>query len=220
MIEKLMRIFGSRTKALEILYLLHGIKPVVRQGFYDHEIGKVKDFCKENNLAIETAPYKVVLAEKDRRYSNKGFKVKVDDPRQGMYFVYISKDGRKAAMAEVFEYKNDHRSLGLLLGYPECCVDFFVKNEPVRSKLDSNYVVCTLDNSKGIRYPYFTNISKRHMDVTLLNHFPCSFNCERSIELAKKHLKLIAELDPNLAMKYANQLKSSVLIGKRFVEFC
>ena len=55
-------------------------------------------------------------------------KINPDDPRRGMFFVYISKDDRKAAMANAFEFKNDHRGLGMLLGYPECCVNAFVRN--------------------------------------------------------------------------------------------
>lgn len=219
MLNRLMPIFGSRTKALEILYLLHGIKPVVRHGFYETELTKVKLFCEANDLAIEKSPYKVVLADPHKRFSNKGFKVKIEDPRRGMFFTYISKDPQKAAMAEAFEFKNDHRGLGLLLGYPDCCVSFYVNQEPKQSKLDNDYVTSTLENSKGVRYPYFNNICRRHTDTTLLNHFPCSFNCKKSIEIAKRHLRLIAELDPNLAMRYAKELKCKVNVGKRFVEF-
>jgi len=218
MIDKLMKVFGTKTKALEILFLLKDLKPVVRQGFYETELSKVKEFCKNNNLAIETSAYKVVLAEK-QGYSNKGFKVKIEDPRKGMFFAYISKDTQKAAMAEVSEYKNDHRGLGLLLGYPECCVDFFIKHEPERRKLDNDYIISVLKNSKGVRYPYFNNICKRNQDIVLLSHFPHSFNCEKSIELAKKRLRLVSEIDPNLAMQFARDLRCRVEINKRFVEF-
>ena len=218
MIEELTKIFGSKTKALEILYLMHGLKPVVRQGFYETELEKIRLFCQKNNLALETSPYKVVLSER-QGYSNKGFKAKIEDPRSGMLFVYISKDPQKAAMADAFEYKNDTRGLGLILGYPECCVDFFIKNEPVRSKLDNDYITCTLQNSEGTKFPYFTNISKRQQDITLLNHFPHSFNCQRSITMAKKHMQLLAELDPQLAMQFAKELKCKVMIHDKYVEF-
>ena len=86
-IEDFKQIFGSKTKSLEIIYLMHGIKPVVRQGFYDYEIWKVKEFCKKNNLYYEVAPYKVILAD-GGKYSNKGIKARVDDPRGGMFFMY------------------------------------------------------------------------------------------------------------------------------------
>lgn len=217
MIKDLIDIFGSRTKALEILYLLDDAKPVVRQGFYEEELEDIKGFCEKRKLCVETSPYKVVLV--DGSYSNKGIKVKADDPRRGMFFVYISKSRDKAVMADVFEFKNDHRGLGKILGYPDCCIDFFVKNEPVRSRLDNDYVACTLGNSKGVRFPFQTNISKRTYDFTLLNHFPCSFNCQESIRLAEKHLSILGKHDPSLAMRFVKELKSRVAIGNKFVEF-
>lgn len=218
-LDDLRKIFGSRTAALEIVYLIKDLKPVVRQGYYKEELGKVVEFCKKNKLAIEISPYKIMIIDSDRNYSNKGMKIDANDPRRGMYFVYISKDEKKAAMADILEYRNDHRGLGLLLGYPSCCVDFFVKNEPVRSKLDNDYVIPALENSKGIRYPFYTNIIKRSIDITLLNHFPCSFNCEKSIEIAKKNLSLIGKIDMNVAMKYVQALKGKVNIATKSVEF-
>ena len=219
LLDNLKKVFGTRTKALEILYLLKDLKPVVRHGFYDAELGRVKEFCEKNNLAVEISPYKVILSDPHQRYSNKGFKVRAEDPRRGMYFVYISKDMQKAAMADAYEYKNDHRGLGALLGYPECCVDFFVKNELKRSRLDNDYIVPALKNSRGVRYPFHNNICKRHVDITLLSHFPCSFNCQISIEIAKRRLHLMAELDPNLAMIYSKELKGRVNIKNRFADF-
>ena len=218
-IDRLKKVFGTRTKALEILYLIKGLKPVVRQGFYDAELGKVKEFCAKNDLGIEISPYKVVLADPHQRYSNKGFKVRAEDPRRGMYFAYISKDMQKAAMADAFEYKNDHRGLGLLLGYPECCVEFFVEQFPKRSRIDNDYVVPAIKNSKGVRYPYFNNILKRKMDMVLLSHFPCSFNCEASKAQAMRRLQLLAELDPSLAMTFSKDLKGRFEFKNLHVEF-
>lgn len=218
-LEKLKKIFGTRTKALEILFLIRDMKPVVRQGFYDSELGRVVDFCENNNLAIETSPYKVILSDPSKRYSNKGFKVKAEDPRRGMYFVYISKDARKAAMADAFEYKNDNRGLGKILGYPGCCVDFFAEHYPERSRIDNDYVIPALKNSKAIRYPYFNNILKRGTDWVLLSHFPHAFDCEASKKMGKRRFHLISELDPNLAMQFAKQLKGKYEINKKRVEF-
>ena len=219
MIDKLKKVFGTRTKSLEILYLIKGFKPVVRQGFYDAELGRVKDFCSKNDLAIEISPYKVILSDPDKRFSNKGFKVRAEDPRRGMYFVYISKDERRATEARIYEMKNNHRELGFALGYPECCVEFFVKNEPERSRLDNDYTVCTLKNSEGVKFPFYTNICKRGYDLTLLNHFPCSFKCEKSIGIAKRHLKLIEEFDEKLVFDLIHGLKGRVRVKGKEIEF-
>lgn len=219
MIQRLTKIFGSRSKALEILYLLEDIKPVVRQGFYEEELPEVKEFCKKNRLAIEFSPYKIILLDKDKKYSNKGLKVGTDDERRGMYFAYISKDPEKAALANLFETKRAHRDLGIILGYPICCIDFFIKHEPKRSKLDNNYTTSTLENSEGNKFPFHTNICQRKMDITLLSHFPCSFNCKRSVDLAKKHLSTIGKYDNKLAGKFVSRLKSKISIGNNYVVF-
>lgn len=218
-LEYLKGVFGSTSKALEIFYLNYNLKPVVRQGFYDTEISRIKEFCKRNNFAYEVAPYKVILADKDKKYSNKGFKARVDDPRKGMFFVYISKDERKATEARIYEMKDNYKELGLILGYPECCVDFFCKHEPERSKLDNNYVVPALKNSQGYRFPFYTNIFRRKEDYVLLSHFPCSFKCERSIEIAKKRLKMLYELEERTAMDLVKKLKCKVNVKNSTVEF-
>ncbi|MBD3249133.1 DUF483 domain-containing protein [Candidatus Woesearchaeota archaeon] len=218
MIENLFKIFGTKTKALEILYLLEDVKPVVRQGFYHNEIRKITDFCKEKGLYIEFSPYKIVLMDHGA-YSNKGIKVDADDPREGMVFAYISKGKEKAKKANFHEANNNHINLGKALGYPECCCRFFKKHEPERSRLDSDYTVCTAENSGGSEFPFYTNILKRSMDITLLNHFPCSFNCENSIKLAKNHLDIIKKHDPEMADYFSERLKGKFNIEERLFEF-
>ena len=221
MISDLVSIFGTKTKALEILYLIQGVKPVVRQGFYESEIEKVETFCKLNKLYIEKSSFKVVILDAEEgKYSNKGIKVKIDDPRRGMLFVYISKEEKLASDANVYEFKGDHKNIGLLLGYPDCCVDFFAKYEPVQSQLTNDYVDFILKNSKGRRFQFYTNICKRDFDITLLNHFPCSFGCKKSIDLAKMNLSALQRYDIELAKEFIKKLKGKVNIDGEEIEFC
>jgi len=221
MIRDLIKIFGTKTKALEILYLIADIKPVVRQGFYDTELKKVEEFCKLNKLHMEKSSFKVIIVDAEEgEYSNKGIKVNINDPRRGMLFIYFSKDEKLAAAANAYEFKSDHKNLGLILGYPECCVNFFIKYEPVKSNLTNDYVDIVLKNSKGRKFQFYTNICKRDFDITLLNHFPCSFGCKKSIDLAKKHLETIKEYEPELAKDFIQKLKCKVNIDGKEIEFC
>ena len=52
MSQELTQIFGSNTKAQEIILLLNEAKEVVRQGFYDSELYKVEKFCKDNHIYV------------------------------------------------------------------------------------------------------------------------------------------------------------------------
>src|SRR3989344_9452318 len=124
MFKQLSFIFGSKTKAQEMVLLLQNAKEVVRQGFFDPELYRVEQFCQKNKLYLVKSKFKVLFAD-DGVFSNKGIRIPEDDPRPGMYFVYISKDEQKAWLANYYELMQNHSDLGLVLGYPQCCVNFF-----------------------------------------------------------------------------------------------
>jgi hypothetical protein len=193
MIEQLRDTFNSRTKALEVLYLLKDLKPVVRHGFYQHELDKVKKFCERNKLAMEISPYKVILEGK-QMFSNKGRIVDTTN-KQGMFLVYISKDQMKALWANLYETRQDHLNTGLALGYPQCCAGFFV--EQFNDK-----------NVNPVHKPTnpWTNLTKRDDDICLLSHFPCSSECEPSKVIAIQSLELIKKYDNKLAELFYEKL--------------
>ena len=182
-VSKLSLIFGSKSKAQEIIYLLREAKKVVRQGFYGSELPAVETFCQKNNLFLAKSKFKILLAD-ETSFSDKGIKISSDDPRSGMYFVYISKNEREGWLASYYELINDTDELGRLLGYPNCCIDFFVKR-------------FTPDNPNLQLKPtnMFTNLTKRSQDAVLISHFPCSSECLQSINLGQKFLWIIARED-------------------------
>ncbi|PIN74348.1 hypothetical protein COV20_00295 [Candidatus Woesearchaeota archaeon CG10_big_fil_rev_8_21_14_0_10_45_16] len=183
MFHQLSLIFGSMTKAQEILLLLNDKKAVVRHGFYEEELPAVERFCDKNNLIMVKSKFKVLLAD-ETSYSNKGIRIMAEDKRPGMYFVYISKDEEKAWKASYFELMGSDRDLGKILGYPNCCVDFFCK----RFTPDNPNLQLTPSNP-------WTNLSKRGQDAVLISHFPCSSDCEESIKLAKVCLDSVLKAD-------------------------
>ncbi|MBI2146193.1 DUF483 domain-containing protein [Candidatus Woesearchaeota archaeon] len=182
-IKELVPIFGSKTKAQEIVLLLHDAKKVVRQGFYDEELPTVEKFCTENKICLVKSKFKVLLAD-EYAYSNKGFRVPETDTRRGMYFVYFSKEEQNAWLASYYELMNNDANLGQLLGYPRCCVEFFGKR-------------FTEDTTNLQRPPtnVFTNITQRHRDAVILSHFPCKSDCQESITLARKYLDVLIKVD-------------------------
>ena len=93
--NKLTRIFGSNTKVQEIIFLQHDLKDVVRQGFYESELLNIINFCEKQNLHYVKSKFKVMLVD-DVDYSNKGIRIRENDKRLGMHFIYISKDEEKA----------------------------------------------------------------------------------------------------------------------------
>lgn len=195
MFKQLSLTFGSKTKAQEIVLLLQNDKETVRQGFFDSELHRVEQFCKKNDLYLVRSKFKVLFADNDA-YSNKGIRIPEDDPRPGMYFVYISKDEQKAWLASYYELMQNHRDLGLALGYPQCCVDFFC------SKFNPQDV----DLEISSKNPY-TNLSKREQDLVILSHFPCGPGCKESISIGEKYLQAIYAFDKERVRELLTHLR-------------
>jgi len=195
MFKKLTLIFGSKTKAQEIVLLLQNAKDVVRQGFFDSELHGVGQLCQKHGLYLIKSNFKVLFAD-EGVYSNKGIRIPEDDPRPGMYFAYISKDEQKAWLASYYELVQNHKDLGLVLGYPQCCVEYFCTNfNPQHTNLEIP--------SKN---PY-TNLSKREQDLVILSHFPCSVECKESIKLGEKYLQALYSYDKERARELLTQLQ-------------
>lgn len=194
LIKKLALTFGSRAKAQEILLVKQGVKDVVRQGFYPAELEKVEEFCTQNNLYLVKSNFKVIIAD-EGDYSNKGLRISEQDKRPGMYFVYISQHEEKAWLAAYHEMMNDHRALGLLLGYPACCVDFFL----------AHFKESHTNLEQPSQNP-FTVISQRSQDYVLLSHFPCTAACAGSTALGKRYYETIRKLDKSWAEELMSAL--------------
>jgi hypothetical protein len=155
--------------------------------------------------------FKVVKQDKEKVYSDKGIKVPIDSEQKGYFFIYVSKNKETAEKAKELEKNNKHKELGVLLGYPECCSEFFEENYKEESEKENDFTLASLKNSDGFQFPFYANIASRHFDLALLNHFPCNYNCKHSIELAKKHLEIIEKDDKEAAEIIKGMLKGAVL---------
>lgn len=116
----------------------------------------------------------------------------------------------------------DHLRFGKLLGFPDCCVDFFRKynnwhlyNHPCETLKNTPRI-----EGKAIGSYYCNNIL---MDSVyfFIHHLPCSYRCEKTIEYAKKVEAAIEKVEPKFVEKTKRLLKSPILnfAEKHFVLF-
>lgn len=183
MYQKLAKIFKTKTKADEILLLLKDKKEVVRQAFYEEEFPRIEEFCKQNNISVSKSKFKILFSDEESgMYSNKGITIPEKDKRHAPYFYYFSKSEEKSYLANYYELIGNVEEFGKLLGYPSCCVKYFVRNF---SSKNSNPEIKDC-------HPLL-NLSKREQDAVIISHFPCSKDCEKSVELAKEKLNLISK---------------------------
>tara|TARA_Y100000310_G_scaffold144397_1_gene143684 strand:- start:1336 stop:2178 length:843 start_codon:yes stop_codon:yes gene_type:complete len=213
MIDRLLKTFGNNTRSLEILYLLNDIKKTVRLDANDIELEKIKDFCNKENLSLEISDFKVLKVEDKGKggYANIVKRVPITYADNGLYHLYISKDKNKSQFLKLLENKNDDNAIGELLGYPKCCIDFFMENKEKQQKIQNDYILPALSNSEGFKFPFYTNHAIRYFDITLLSYFPHSFDCKKSAEIAKNNLQCIKKHSEELATKFETTLKNPVL---------
>jgi hypothetical protein len=98
---------------------------------------------------------------------------------------------RDACVAE------DHRAVGLLLGYPECCTNVFVEQFIASGALDSTWVIpfasCRRPlPTEGLELASnpVVNVLWRCVAVHAIPHVPCSSVCARSIALGREFLNV------------------------------
>ncbi len=181
-------------KAQELFLLLNDTKPLIRHGYYEHELPPIEQFCRQHSLHLVKSPFKVLLADKNQ-FTNRGLRLPKNDLHPGMHFIYISKDEKTAHLALLSELQNNHSQLGQLLGYPPCCIAFFT--------MSFNDQHTNLQHHPTNPW---TNLSKREQDICLLSHFPCQSDCQESIILAKLYHSQIQKDNPFYAQETITRL--------------
>ncbi|MBL7056406.1 hypothetical protein ISS07_05830 [Candidatus Woesearchaeota archaeon] len=213
MINTLKEIFHNTTRSLEVLYVLENLKDVVRMDANQLEIEKIKNFCHEQRLFLEISDFKIIK-ETDKgkgAFSNTARKVPLNYPEEGLFHLYISKNKNKATFLKMMETKGDDAAVGEMLGYPQCCIDFFLENKESQQRMQNDYILPALKNSEGMEFDFHANYAVRYFDITLLSHFPHNFSCKDSINIAKKNLECIKKHSKELAEYFESKLKCAVL---------
>ena len=209
MIQQLQQAFHSITKSLEVLYVIEGIKPCARILVFEDELDKIPNFLNENKIESSISDFKVIKQNTQSEfYSDKSVKIQKNAAEKGYFFVYLAKNEETAEKAKSMEQNQNHKELGLLLGYPKCCCEFFEKNF---NEKNTDLTLKILENSNGYGFPFYTNVAARHFDVSLLSHFPHNFECNPSIEIAKNNLKVIQKYSKEFAVMFSGILHSVVI---------
>lgn len=147
-------------------------------------------------LPIERTAFSKGYSHIVREYNNK-----INSAVEGV----ISRNLEKAQTFREL-YKKDEKTTyekGGLLGYPKCCINFF--SSISYEYFDPLFQIAqnTINNYESkelnINLNPFTNIFLRYFGPRIIPHFPCEFNCQKSISLGKKWYNIMKEIDCELA---------------------
>ncbi|MBI4738155.1 DUF483 domain-containing protein [Candidatus Woesearchaeota archaeon] len=202
--QELTALFGSRIRALEVLFVLEDIKPVCRFELQPQQLMDVEPFFQSANLTyLASSIQPLMTPEQDTPDAQQQSQL------SELTLVYISKNRSLAQEARIAETRFDHRRFGTLLGYPQCCIQFFCEHLTEAEELHHDHTLITARQSTT--FNPLLNISLQFFDWRIISHYPCHFNCPASIDQAQRMLKAIAKYNKDLVTEIEQHMRSLVL---------
>lgn len=140
-------------------------------------------------------------------FSHKHYPTHPGDPDSSVYGVLARTLDDAEAFREATRGNgsgSDHITIGELLGFPRCCAEKFNEwwptyIDPVYQAAEiSEHTVFETENYSGLKVtPHIaTQQMLRYAGFRLCSHFPCSLECEASIEVGRAWREVMRSIDP------------------------
>lgn len=169
----------------ELLSVVEGLRLVatvrVPEERLEEELGKITELGLRFLPVLRTRPLQ-------------GFAHRFESPKPGEPFEIFGVVGQDVALLQEFRKafnRGDDRVMGALLGYPECCVEFFASVWP--RNIDPALFVAqrtqgvTLEGGVFHVREFFPELNPflRYFGLRAVPHIPCSLRCEESRRFSK-----------------------------------
>jgi hypothetical protein len=124
----------------------------------------------------------------------------------------IARSENDAALAWVSSILGWDSVFGRVLGYPDCCVDSFCKCWPyAQAQHHGDLVPITITASGPGPFDWQINTLGRYFGLCPIQHFPCTFTCKASIELAEKTLCCLRKCEPDVLPRLEELMRAPAL---------
>jgi len=129
--------------------------------------------------------------------------VKLGEP----FFWYgcLTKTQKEAERFKEADLRGDHKTIGKMLGYPDCCVDFFDKT------FHLNYDPIWIDLEGEVRGFPECNQMLRYFGVRITSHLSCKPNCRATKEIGQIWFEVMKEANKKLAKELYDLLSGSTI---------
>lgn len=121
--------------------------------------------------------------------------------QQGAPFDYrcaITKAEHAADWAKAWS-RSDNEAIGKLLGYPECCRNFFEQVWVKEHWMDTTLPMSDGATNLDIGAARYCNMLWRWLGVRLVSHLPCYIKCKETSILGEQSLRVFETTDPEAA---------------------
>ncbi len=190
------------------LALLHGSEHYALAAF---------EWARRRGMAalLSSLEFQPRMRSADGGYSNSMASVRSARPGSGWWrALLVSWDLELACVAWLALLFGWDDLLGGLLGYPECCRTSFRRRWPA-AQLDfaGDVAMVTAESGDSERaFPWGLNVYGRYFGFELIQHFPCDFDCQDSLSIAKRNHGTLRLFRPALAASLEQQLRSIVML--------
>jgi len=201
----------SNLSTVELVAVLFDIKPAMADAItldknLSQNLKEIKKLCGMLSLELSQSRFKYVVNSPRGIYEE----IPINDSREGKIILGISKSISKAKKAaEYYHLKcidsKYGEKFGRLMGYPECCLKFgdYLNNssDDPNNFGYKNPAVESLKRSK--KFAWQLNV----FTGSLLSHYPCSLNCQKSIDYVDKTLAILDKIMPEFSSYVKLNLK-------------
>jgi len=210
--------------------VVKGIKPLMDDWINIERYDRLKYLCGKYNLKIRPDWIFLKVNESlinnaidSRRLSTTKFygQPYSEKVTSGEVHVFISKSEESLKEASKFGWYPlivngrslhkpfiDHMRFGRILGYPDCCIDFF---RDFNDHNLYNQLYETYKNTSG-KPNFLCNSLFMDFTYSLIHHIPCSYRCAKTVKSAKELLLEIEKEEPEFAERIEHNLRLPSLI--------
>lgn len=200
--EKIKQFNGSNfvDSSPDLIAVKYGIKKVTRIPCNNlNEFWELKKGLERNLLKVVCSDEKLFgkLNMYISKFENLAEKAKEIDPS---FKIINHNKNFEDILDDVYQF-------GELLSYPQCCIKKYIENVSKNVKVSKD----SLKVSIKINF-LFNNILNGVSNHYLSFHFPCSFDCEKTLDYQRKIFNKIEEVSPHFAKEIKQYLQNPYLI--------
>jgi hypothetical protein len=213
--EALVSIVGL-LQCREIMSAWAGLK-VARIGIKTSDLKRTLKVLDELKLNYHIIPELVYLKRDIGKggWSNKFDESKNIPSHKGDQIIYVGKTKKELKNAFKADLFGDEGEFGINLGIPQCCVDFYLRNQEKAYQKQNDFVPLVLNNTKELHsFNYWNNYVSQYFGYSLLSFFPCSFNCDKAAIMAQNTYELMSTILPDQAEKIIHFQKQPILYSE------
>ena len=183
----------------ELVSVIAGMRDVYVMHVYSDRFETAFDILRNNDMVY----FPINKSGAYGGFSHKHLPVEPGMPYH-VYGAAVRRENIKAGelFMQYSQTPSDHKKIGELLGYPECCVNFFVEKwgkphvDPIFEAAEDTPGAVNEGNTVTVNCHPYCNDMLRYYGIRSTPHLPHSMQCEETIRWGREWHNIMGQLDP------------------------